>query len=606
MRLRTVFARGVAVVAAASLALHPPSRTYAQGAPVVTIEECRNLQDDAVRAKVQQVAETALKAELANVDYKALVAEFWAKANVSARMDREIDEAVAAVRADSSWLDRAYSNISQATAERFATAIAERAYNSDEFKAAMEELTSGIAGEIGKRLETATASVSGPVIACVQTALQSRYGGAIADVFQQESQRDFDAEAGRARIQPSDLILTNVASISGIILIVTRRVIGRMVAGMGRRIAGVVASRIVSSIAGLIGLALIAKDIYDAGEGVFPIIAERMKAEDTKTLIQEEIAKSIQAEVSGELATIARETAERIYSVWLDFKQKYQRLLTLADQNETFAAFLKDRKLEQLDRLGRIVDVVVASEGEDRVFERVKDGSLNRALLNLPEPGIEIAAELKSLEAALAWNELAGEDLPRVARLGLYRSVKADEITPEALDKLLALEDRGAILRIAKLDPVARDAILSLPQAQLAEFGRRLTEPELTAFADYRRKLEPSAARRLLRAVAENPGVMTDLTGPGLPEAVLNSRDQLAALEMLIRTGEAWLSYGRIIRDAQLVFDGAVNPRVFLDRYWPSLLVGGFVLLMLLLWLRRLIFGRAPTVIIREDGRSRR
>ena len=124
-------------------------------------------------------------------------------------------------RANSSWLDRAYSNVSRTTAERFATAVADRAYNSAEFKAALEDVASGIAKEIGVRLDAATGRVSKSVLSCVQTALQSKYGQAVAQVFAEQSQRNLDlsAEQGQAKIEAGDLVLTNAASISGIVLI---------------------------------------------------------------------------------------------------------------------------------------------------------------------------------------------------------------------------------------------------------------------------------------------------------------------------------------------------------------------------------------------------
>jgi len=34
-----------------------------------------------------------------------------------------------------------------------------------------------------------------PIVRCVQTALQSRYGGAVAQVFVQESQKNLEARA---------------------------------------------------------------------------------------------------------------------------------------------------------------------------------------------------------------------------------------------------------------------------------------------------------------------------------------------------------------------------------------------------------------------------
>jgi hypothetical protein len=65
------------------------------------------------------------------------------------------------------------------------------------------------------------------------------------------------------------------------------------------------------------------------------------------------------------------------------------------------------------------------------------------------------------------------------------------------------------------------------------------------------------------------------------------------------------LSYGRIVKDAGLVTHGDVKPRIFLERYWPSLIVAALVLLILLSWLRRMIFGSRPTIIVRPDGKLR-
>ena len=302
--------------------------------PVVTIDECRALSDTDVHDRIRELASTNLKAELTAIDYPALVDKHWLKADVGARLDREVDAAIAAVRANSSWVDRAYSTVSKTAAGRYAAAVADKTYNSEGFKAALDELATGVAKDAGTQIEAATTKVANPIIACVQTALQSRYGGAIAQVFVQESQRNLEARAEQpaVKIGTSDLVINNAASISGIVLIVTRRVIASLIQSIGTRIAGVVASRIVASVAGLIGLALIAKDLYEAGDGVFPIIASRMKADETKTLIKDELGKSIQADITQQVGNIAQETSDRIYSVWLDFKQKYKLLLSLSEK----------------------------------------------------------------------------------------------------------------------------------------------------------------------------------------------------------------------------------------------------------------------------------
>ncbi len=600
--MRTFFAWTLTWAAVAGLLCQAPRIAFAQPSPVVTIDECRALDDADVRDRIRELASTNLKAELTTVDYPALVNKYWVKDDISARIDREVDAAVLAVRADSSWLDRAYSTVSKTSAGRYATAVADRAYNSDGFKAALDELATGVAKDAGAQIEAATSKVSNPIVACVQTALQSRYGGAIAQVFAQESQKSLEAKAEQPAIKigTSDLVLNNAASISGIVLLVTRRVIASLVEGIGDRIAGVVASRIVSSVAGLIGLALIAKDLYEAGEGVFPIVAERMKSDDTKTVIKDEIGKSIQSDITQQVGTIAQETADRIYAVWLDFKQKFKLLLTLSEKNPAFAGLLKDTRLDQLSKLGQIVDILYASEGESRIFERASDGSLSKALLDLNDAGLAIAVDRKSIGEALRWNAVAGQDLPRVAETGVYRWLSPEGLSHETLEKILSLNDRIALARIAGLTPEERDFILNLPAVQMRDFARRLSDRQLAAFADYERRLEPGAARALLHAVSETPAVMQDLSGEGLQHAIYSSRDQLAALNMVIHSDASLFGYSRIVKDAELVRNGDVGYRVFWERYWLAMALAGFLLLLLLSWIRRLLFVR-PQVIVKEQ-----
>jgi hypothetical protein len=591
--------------AVVGLMAQAPRAALAQ-ASLVTVDECRNLSDADVRDRIRDLAATSLKSELKAINYPALVNIWWAKANVNGRIDREVDTAVAKVRADTGWFDRAYSTVSKSSATRYATAVADRTYNSEGFKAALDEMATGVAKDVGTQIERATSKVSNPIIACVQTALQSRYGGAIAQVFVQESQKNLEASADQpaVKIETSDLVANNAASISGLVLIVTRRVIAQIVESLGARIAGVVASRIVSAVAGLIGLALIAKDIYQAGAGVFPIIEERMKSDETKNLIKEEVGKTIQADIGQQIETIAQETAERLYAGWLDFKQKYKRLLELSEKSATFADFLKDRRLEQLGRLGQIVDILYGSEGEKGVLDRVTNGSLNKALLDLSDAGLTIAENQKSIDKALHWVAVGGRDLPRIVDLGIYKWLSPDGLSQENLQKILSLNDKIAVARIANLSPEARELILNLPADQMRDFARRLNDRELAAFADYERHLEPTAARRLMRAVSEDPSLMQELAGEGLRQAVLSSRNQLAALNMAIHDDAGLLSYGRIIKDAELVRDGTVGYRVFWERYWLSIVIAGFILLLFLSWIRRLLFGR-PQIVIKDQGKTR-
>jgi hypothetical protein len=570
----------------------------------VTIEECQNLNDPEVRAQIRKLTESALARELGQVNYAALVDKHWRDVKMSERLDVEVDEAIRIVRADTNMLDRAYSTVSREQAEKTAIAVAERAYGSEGFRAAMGDLARGVGADFGARIEGSAAKVAGPVIACVRTALQSRYGSAVAQVFARETEGNLNVTTatGTAKIGTSDLVLQNTGTISGIVLIVSRRIIARMVATIGRRVAGLVASRIISTFTGLLGLALIARDVYEANEGVFPLIAERMKSDEAKDLIKEELTKSIQADLTQQVGVIAEETTERIYSFWQEFKQKYNVLLSLAEKYADFGEFLKNRTVDQLGRLGRLVGYLLGEEQEAGVMKRVRDGSLGRALLDLDDTGVAIAIEMKSLDKALAWAALAGTRLAKAVEYGLPQIIPPGEINSKQLSTLLDFDNRATAQRIARLERAARDALLSLPSQTLKDLSRRLSESELAALATYQNRLEPRAAGSVLRQVAEDPSVMRTLGKSSIQGAILESRDQLSAVTMLLRDN-ATLSFTNIGQDLSEVRSGDVNYRVFVERYWSALLVIGFLVLLLLVLLKRILFGRPPTVVIRTtDG----
>lgn len=586
----------------------PPAQPSAS-AP--TPAQCRKLDDDNVRAAIQSITEQRLKTELSGLNYAALVQKYWNETRMDRRIDERIDAAIREVRADTGWLDRAYSTISREQAEKFAVAVAQKTYDSEAFRTAMARLTTAIGEDIGGRLEQAAASASGPAIACMRLALEARYGGAIGQTFVERTEASLDvaARSGTADISAGDLVFEGSQAIGGLLLIMTRRMIARMIAQMGRRLAGAIATRIVSSLTGVIGLALIVKDIIDAGKGVFPLIEERMKSDESKKLIKTEIAQTISSHVSENIETISQETADNMFAMWRAFQQRYDLLLSLADQNDGFADFLKARRPGELATLGEIVELIVTRRGRPEVFRRLENGSLKTALETLSPEAIEIARQTRSLDTGIAWAERAGGRIGEVLRTNIYSRITPERISAAGLDRLLSVDDPTAIYRLAGLPGTARERLLSLPPAQIRGLANRLDEAELLALSRYQTELPAAASRALLESVAQKPDRMAKLSRPGLQDAVLSSADEGAAIDMLLNPGGTFSLFGMVENFAK-VRAGQVAPRVFIEAYTWTLAAAAAALLIFVILVSRLIRGRRTTIIVkdrhgREIGRGK-
>ncbi len=327
--------------------------------------------------------------------------------------------------------------------------------------------------------------------------------------------------------------------IAGAAVLILRRQLANMAERVGARLVGSVLARLVSVVAGGVGLALIAKDIWDLRHGVLPIIATEMKSKDNKDKVQDELAKTFAEQISGHVDEIGAATADHVVDIWRDFRSAHAQALDLAERNPKFKAFLDSLKPQALPRLDEVVSLVLAAEGEAGLLRRLDDGTLNEAVNVLPAPAMEIARETRSVDAGLKWAALAGDQLPKVVELGLYRRTAPDTLTQGSLQRMLALNDRLAILRLASIDRGARDTLFELNDAELKSLARSLTEPELATLSRYLTGLQKEPRERVLRAVAANPAMMQSLASERVREAVVASADQTAAVDMMLRTNAA-------------------------------------------------------------------
>jgi nitrogen regulatory protein PII-like uncharacterized protein len=564
-------------------------------------ETCQARDEQGFRRAVEALTLRGLETGLANLDYRAIVADEWRRGNLDDIIDRQVDEAIGQVRDESSWFQLWSTLASRERAQELATMAAERVYRSDAIKKAIEGLAAGVGKEIGKRIELAVLDTAGPATQCMQAFLGRRYGATVAGVVSSDAGKEYSIDPAKAgaQVTTGQVLVEGSGGIAGTVVLVVRRQLSNMAARIGQRVIGSILSRLVSVVAGGIGLVLIAKDIWDFRHGVLPIVAGEMKSKATKDKVRDEIAKTISEHIGESLKEISDKTAERVVEIWLEFRRAHAKVLEFADRNEAFKRFLDAIRPSDLPRLDEVVALVLASEGETGVTKRLGDGTLNVAVTALPPAALDIAREARSLETALKWSAVAGNSLPKVVEYEIHRRATPDTFTKAGLQRLLGLEDRLAITRLAALQPAARESLFELDSAALVRLARNLEESQLDSLSRYLTGLEKGPAQRILSAVAQAPARMAELSSPRVRDAIIVSRDQSAAVSMMLQVASL-PDPGMVIAHTRLVLDGRVSPLLLWEKHGVVLAAAALLALMLLLILKRLLFGARPRIVVQH------
>jgi hypothetical protein len=573
----------------ALLAQTPPSQAVTHD----DYEACQAGDERAFQASVEKITIAAMEKGLQGVDYAAAVDAEWRKLGVDQIIDKRVDIAVEEVQNETSLGTRIQSLGNKEKAQQLATAVAERVYRSEAVSGAIENLAEGVGQSVGARIELASQDAASPALDCLKAFLGSRYGQTVAGVVSGNAATEFglDPDKGGASVNAGAVLKQSSSGITGAAILIVRRQLANMARRIGQRIVGAVLSRLVSVVAGGIGLVLIAKDIWDLRNGVLPIISDEMKTAATKTMVKDELAKSLSEQIGLHVREIGAKSAERVVEIWHEFRRAHLKALDLADRNEGFRKFLSDVQPASFARLDEVTGLVLSAEGEAGILKRLGDGTLETAIHKLPEPAMTIARETRAIEPALAWAAVAGDDLGKVVDFEIYRRGKPDAFTKGSLDRLFAVDDRLAISRLASIDRAARDTLFDLNANDLKALARTLGEGELTTLAAYLTGLADGPRERVLRAVAADPARMRLMSPPRVRNAILASSDQAAAVDMFLRSGAADTAQATL-QDFVSAWEGRISPLLVWERHPIPTIALGFATLLMLLLLRRLFFPR--------------
>ncbi|MCB1526696.1 MAG: hypothetical protein KDJ45_03210 [Hyphomicrobiaceae bacterium] len=568
-------------------------------------EACQTNDEPKFRKAVETIIAKALTGSVATVEYTALVSDHWRDGNVDQIIDDRVDLAVSEVRDETSWGNLIKSLGSKDTAQELATAVAERVYRSEAMKAALETLAAGVAHDIGRRLELATSDAASPALSCLEAYLGPRYGNAVASFVTSGDATGLTAagDTGGATVTSGDVLQQSKGGITGVALLVLRRQMANLARRLGQRLVGTVLSRIVSTAAGGIGLVLIAKDIWDLRHGVLPIIADEMKSPLTKQKVREELATALSDQIREHVGEIAEKSSEQVVEVWQTFRRAHAKVLELAETNEPFKKYLNGLAVKQLPRLDAVVALILAEEGTPGIIRRLDNGTLDQAVLHMPPAAMEIAGADRSLETGLKWQAVAGDRIDAVVANEIYRRAKPDDFSSSTLARLLALDDRLAISRLAGVSRSARDALFELDGTDLTKLARSLSEKELATLASYLSGLQEAPRERVLKAVASEPATLKLIAPVRVRDAVVSSRDQLAAVDMMLRP-QGVLDPVAAYEDMVRAWQGRVKPQLVWEKHPVAVVMLALVALFLLMVLRRLVRPHRPHTKDPDAGKS--
>jgi len=556
-------------------------------------QRCQTTDETAFREAIRAITHTALKQGTARLDYEQIVTDKWREGGLDRIVDQRVDIARSQVREETSWGKLLQSLAYREQAKELAEAVAERTYRSDALKMALEELATEVGTEIGRAIVLTTTDAAMPAQRCLNAYLGPRYGSTVARSVNQDANAAFeiDPKENTAAVGSGTLLIETSAGITGAVLLLVRRQMARMARRLGQRLIGSILGRVVSVVAGGVGLVLVAKELWELRHGVLPIIAEEMKSADSKAKVRAELASSIREQIETHVDELAQRTADRIVDIWHDFRRAHAQVVKLAEQQPAFKAFIDQARPEQLPRLDQIVALVLAKDGEPGVMRRMEDGTLHSALNQLPEAGLQIAREKRSLDTGLKWQALAGDKIDKVVSYEIYTLAEPDSFSRTSLDRVLELGDKLAVTRVAQVGSDARNVLLELDTPKLISLARTLTETELNTLARYLTGLSSDASQRVLRMVAEQPARMQALTSPRVRDAIIASRNQAAAVGMML-SDTTVIDFHMIASHIQLAWEGQVSPVLLWDRHPVSVIGLGVLVLMILLMLRSLLFGR--------------
>lgn len=591
-------------------ALLSPKAARSQGPLPVsyTFEECEQVAEASLRDELNRITQAVFAEEQGGMDVVAIVERNWVALNLDVTVDAAVDTAIEQVREEMGPIDIILSGWSPRKAEELATAVANKAFGSPEFRAGVDQLSAETAADVVSEIRRITAQSASSALLCVQAFIGEKFSQTMVSVLEKQIQDKLDEIVVDPDTDRNFIaILKQHAGLGGGVAVILGTQIGTQIA---KRLAQVVARNIVGKVVvrilgravisvipvvgWIVGGVLIVLDIYNAREGALPYIRDSLQGEEVKTEIRSWTAQEVSAELRTELPELARDVANSTFSQWQDFRRDFTRVLDLAKANPLFKSILDNTEVDQVAKLAKWVALVEEKEpGQLDVL--IRSGQFE-FILALPDEALEIFRVTEDLETLIAWAEIAGDLIGQVFDMEVYRVASPSEFMERTeLERVLALGDAATIQKLMLLERDEREVLLGLSSTHTGQIIDALSAEALSKLVRaYLAELEPRETNVLVDAILSEPGLMSELDSELVRQTLLESPNLQAALE--------YLAQGQTFASIMSVFSGDVPWTLFWHKFATTLgnprnlLYVLALLIILYLSLRLLIRRRQPEV----------
>lgn len=517
-----------------------------------TFEECARFDEPSLRDELNVITQAVFAEGRSEIIVANIVERKWQQLGMDARVDREVEIAVDLVRSDTPFWERIWSAWSSKAAEELAVRIADEAFGSDSFNSDFDELSAIIASDIVDELRLVTAESASSALECVQEFIGDRFSITMVEALEKQIQDDLEVAIGKTDTDQNfiDVFRAHTNLAGGIAVIVGTR-IG---VGIARKLATTLSKNLVTRIAAriltrtlagaipivgwIIGGVLIVTDLVGSRDGALPFIRDSLQSEEAKAEMKEWIAEEVSEELRRESPLLARDIANSTFRKWQDFREKFSRVLDLAEELPRFRSILDRTEVDQVAKLAELVHLVEEKE-HAKLEELILSGRFE-FIQGLPEKAIEILQVTGKSSILISWGEFAEELVEQVVETELYLVASpADFADRTELQRVLALKTSGLIQAFMLLDRKVRDALLGLPTVHAQQLVDVYSPEELTWLVNaYLAGLGAQRSSLLLDRLLRQPELIAELQKELVQKTLLESQDFTRVLNYIAKNSQ--------------------------------------------------------------------